>query len=135
MPKALRYLVLLLPFLGISCKTTSTYHQKLDELQSLDTNHRIDKYEFIRQRIELDQQRGVEWSERWNAVMLRNQSMESVYDPMMHAIHYKLIEEALQSNEITIQEAGKLRKTAEAARTARGLRSQKRMIQRVQLRM
>ena len=135
MLKTILSIVLLLPFLGTGCKTTSTYHEKLDELQSLDANHRIEKFDFISQRIDLDRQRGVEWSEKWNAVMLRNESMESVYDPMMHAVHVKLINEALQAREISTLEAGKLRRMAEAARTARGLRSQKRMIQRTQLRL
>ena len=126
-------LSLFLLLLLAACKTTSSYHDKLDKLQSLQSRKEITTEEFIQERIQLDMQRGIEWGEKWNAVMLRNESTESIYDPIMYAHHKKLIDEAVANGDIDLPTAKKLVRMAEGARNARHLRSQKREIQRRQL--
>ena len=115
------------------CKTSNSYHDQLNRLQGEVARDQITRKEFIEERIKLDMQRGVEWSKKWNAVMLRNESTESIYDPIMFTHHKKLIDEALANEEIDLAIAKELGRMATGARNARNLRSQKREIERHRL--
>ena len=125
--------LLVFSVLAFGCNTSSNYHDKLNRLQGALSSDQITTKEFIKERINLDMERGVEWSEKWNAVMLRNESTESIYDPIMYAHHTKLINEALGNEEIDLATAKELGRMATGARNARNLRSQKREIQRRKL--
>lgn len=116
-----------------NCATVSSYHQNLKALQtSLDAG-KISKAQFIHQRIQLDTENGVKSSSKWNAVMLRNSSMETIHDPHHYVYHKRIIEEALETGEISEMESQEFLKIAKEARKARSKRTQKRMMDRARL--
>ena len=112
---------------------TSTYFQDLESLDARLENDHIRKADYIRELIRLDNEHGDFSSKKWNAVMVRNSSMEGIHDPLRHGLHFHLIEEAKENGELTEIEYKELRRLAKEARQARSLRNKKRMMERIQL--
>jgi len=115
------------------CATVSTYHQNIEALNTSLAADQISKADFIRQRIKLDTDHGVESSKKWNAAMLRDASMEAIHDPHRYGHHIRLINEALENKEITDLESREFKRLAKEARKARSIRTQKRTMQRARL--
>jgi hypothetical protein len=116
-----------------NCATISSYHQNINNLQNSLETSKISKAQFIYQRIQLDTENGVKSSSKWNAVMLRNSSMETIHDPHHYVYHKRIIEEALETGEISEKESQEFLKLAKEARNARSKRTQKRMMDRARL--
>ena len=113
--------------------STSTYFQDLESLDARLENDHISKADYIRELIRLDSGHGDYSSKKWNAVMVRNSSMEGIHDPHRHGLHFHLIEEANENGELTVIEYKELRRLAKEARQARSIRNNKRMMERIQL--